>query len=56
MQRNFWEIRINMEEQALQMEQIVQDLHRAYIRSLDMIFQELRLSSQRMGQKFQLLQ
>jgi len=41
---------------ALQMEQIVQDLHRAYIRSLDMIFQELRLSSQRMGQKFQLLQ
>ena len=35
MQRNFWEIRINMEEQALQMEQIVQDLHRAYIRSLD---------------------
>ena len=35
---------------------IVKRVHRAYIRSLDMIFQELRLSSQRMGQKFQLLQ
>lgn len=53
--KKFWEIRINMEDKPYKWSRLFNDLHRAYIRSLDMIFQELRLSSHRMGQKFQFL-